>query len=150
MLTKHSCGPNLLYDSAAKHEEEECEWHSAYMANDIKAGDQLTINYNYMLWDRSRTMVKDAFNCGAINCTGTMKGFKFLSTAAQEERMAMSWRHVSLALSRDERKHCSQGSVLSSHVRENLKKHHVEFVSDTDDSSRSSSVSLDGCSLNLD
>jgi hypothetical protein len=137
MLVKHSCDPNLVYDNAAKHEDEDWEWHSAYAAKNIKKGDQLTIDFNCMLWDRSKSFVKDECDCGSVKCAGTSKGFKYLPHDAQEERMRMSWRRCGIN-SFDMSKQ-SLGFALSSHIRECWRKSYRDLSSDTDDSSLSSS-----------
>jgi hypothetical protein len=143
MLVKHSCDPNLVYDNGSKHEKEELEWHSTYAAKDIKAGDQLTIDFNCMLWDRSLSVGDGGCYCGSVHCTGTMKGFKFLSRDAQDERIRMSWRRVPVAINfRSESKSGPQGSALSPHVRENLRKQDVDLVSNSGDST----CSLSSCS----
>jgi hypothetical protein len=147
MLMKHSCDPNLVYDNASKHEEEDWEWHSAYAAKDIKAGDQLTIDFNCMFWDRSSSVVKGGCDRGSVHCTGTMRGFRFLSREAQEARIHMTWRRVSAATNfLSESKSAPLGSALSPHVRENLRKQDVELVSDSEDSTCSVSVCSDDAS----
>eukprot|EP00978_Attheya_sp_CCMP212_P020753 scaffold59827_cov51-Attheya_sp.AAC.5 len=98
LLASHSCEPNIVYD----FNDEEEQWRTVYAAKEIKAGDMLTTDLNTMRWDRSiyDYLGTGECHCGASKCTGTTKGFKFLSPKDQEERKTMSWLHKTPPLTR--------------------------------------------------
>jgi hypothetical protein len=149
LLTAHSCEPNLVYDD----EDEGEDWHSAYAARDIKAGERLTIDYNSILWDRSDCSNKeeiDQCHCGAAKCTGTRKGFKFLPQEAKEERKLMSWNRLSPPYKGENGK-VTPGDALSPHVRVcwredvNLRDYAPDTGSSSESSSSDESSDEDGC-----
>jgi len=115
-LTAHSCEPNIYY----KHKEEGNDWRSAFAAKDIKKGDQLSVDFNSAVWDRSEYCNEKGMNmchCESQKCTGTMNGFKFLSSTDQNERQVMSRRRVPPPY-HGEAKVVKLGMALSPHVRE--------------------------------
>jgi len=147
MLAEHSCDPNVVHDDSDDESdydsEDEGYWCSAAAAKDIKAGEQITLDYNCMMWDRTEGgNNQGACKCGAEHCTGTVQGFKFLPRAAQEERKAMSWLRVPIKHDKVPR-----GDALSKHVRAMWRKdpeqqaNAPESGSDDDSSSSSSSSS---------
>lgn len=129
-LTTHSCEPNLIYRHTQSEEDE--DWRCTFAAKEIKKGDRLTVDVNCNIWDRSDCKAVDKCNCGATTCTGTMKGFKFLTNKAQEERKIMSWRRESPPYSGQEK----LGMALSLRIRDQL-----GLVSSSNSSSSSSSSS---------
>ena len=144
LLTQHSCDPNVVIDKDDDNEDydsdEELYWCEMYAVKDIKAGDPLTTDFNCLLWDRTESDGSlDACKCRAEKCAGTVRGFKFLSREAQEERKAMSWKHAS----HGGKKKVTPGEALSAHVRAMWRKdpeqHENAPESDSDDDSSSSS-----------
>jgi len=78
LLVSHSCVPNLTYNDL--HEDEDDEWQGAYATRTIKSGEELTTDFNSVLWDRSSSSGANACDCGTSNCVGTKAGFKVTST----------------------------------------------------------------------
>jgi len=120
LLTTHSCDPNVMYHHKTSMEDE--DWRVAFAAKDIKAGDQLSVDFNSNVWDRSSSNNSDldTCNCEASNCTGTKKGFKFLSCEAQEERKKLSWRRVPPP-NNGEIEVTKHSRALSLHVRDQIR-----------------------------
>lgn len=54
LLTRHSCEPNMAYDDDEDTDDESNDdgfWRSACAVKHIKEGEELTVDYNTMLWD---------------------------------------------------------------------------------------------------
>ena len=143
LLTTHSCDPNLVYNDEDSDEEE--DWRSSYAAKNIKAGDPLTVDFNTMLWDRTEFKSEDddmSCHCGAAACTGTVKGFKFLTPEEQQARKLMTWKRVPPPYEGVASK-VTPGLALAAHVREkwqtdpNAKVEAPEMDSSSDSSSSS-------------
>ena len=105
LLTQHSCDPNMKYEQTKQAEKD--NWQTSYAARPIAKGEQLTVDYNSMLWDRSAGVKIATCSCKTDNCAGTVKGFRFLSNIKQKQR----W------VQRD------NGRNLSPHVRQECKKY---------------------------
>jgi hypothetical protein len=68
----HSCSPNAYVD-----------WKGVFLRalRDIQAGEELTCNYQTTDWELHEKFV---CTCGAPNCYGDIKGFKYLSPEQQQ------------------------------------------------------------------
>ena len=75
-LTNHSCDANQIYD-----EENSC----TVAIKPISVGDELTTNYNCANWDENSNLLPFNCDCGAANCQGVVRGFKYLATEEQEK-----------------------------------------------------------------
>jgi SET domain-containing protein len=77
--TNHSCDPNT--NCVSTDDNDPCPYECVAL-KDIKAGDELTANYNGFYYD-----VKDPFdcNCGSDKCYGRIAGFKNLTVEQQKE-----------------------------------------------------------------
>ena len=69
----HSCAPNTFVD-----------WNGVFLRalRNIDAGEELTCNYLTTDWELHEKFVCD---CGAPNCYGEIKGFKYLSPQQQRQ-----------------------------------------------------------------
>lgn len=69
----HSCAPNTYVD-----------WKGVFLRalRDLAAGEELTCNYLTTDWDLHEKFV---CTCGAPNCFGEIKGFRYLSLEQQRE-----------------------------------------------------------------
>ena len=144
LLTTHSCEPNLVYNDEDSDEED--DWRRSFAARNIKSGEKLTIDLNTMLWDRTEFDSDDDMSCqcGAANCTSTVKGFKFLTPEEQEARKFMSWKRVPPPYVNETSK-VTPGLALAAHVRERWRADPWTKVKapETDSSSEGSSSSDD-------
>jgi len=112
LFTAHSCEPNLVYND--KSEDEDDDWRGAYAARPIQEGEELMVDFNTLLWDRTYEVLGDGVcTCGAKNCRGIVKGFKFLSTESKEELKNMTWKRTSST----KVKGFTPGEALTPHVR---------------------------------
>lgn len=139
LLVEHSCDPNLAYNDIDEYEDD--NWRGAYAVKEIKEGDKLTIDFNSVYWDRSECEKADVCSCNAANCTGTKKGFKYLSSEAKEMRKLMTWKRVGPPYEgeRDkDKKHL--GLALTPHVRVCWRRD-AELKHDAPDTGSSSSSS---------
>lgn len=112
LFTVHSCDPNLVYDD----DDEGEQWCNAYAARDIRANEQITVDYNCLHWDRSADRTAGGCSCGAAKCAGTNMGFKFLSEECREERKLMSWKRIPPPYEGEDEK-VVPGEALFPHVR---------------------------------
>ncbi len=101
-LCEHSCDPNIVYKQTKQTEQN--NWQYAFAARDISKGEILKTDYNSFCWDRSGLKIVTC-DCGSQGCTGTVKGFKFLSNIQQKKKIV----------------DCDNGRWLSPHVREEYK-----------------------------
>lgn len=124
MFAQHSCNPNLVYQKQLAANEDE-DWHATYATRTIYKGEVLTIDMNTLLWDRTawEGIGDGVCNCGAQNCKGTIKGFRFLSPQVQEEMSSWSWQRVPLPHHKGGGKHSRVGEALSPHVQACWKRH---------------------------
>jgi hypothetical protein len=138
MLTKHSCDPNLVYND--KDEDEDDDWRAAYATRPIHKGEQLSVDMNTILWDRTDwSKVGDGrCRCGAPTCRGTVKGFKYLSFADQEALKMMDWRRNFPPHDMAGKKRFTPGEALVPHVRVSWREHN-ELAPDSASSDSSSS-----------
>lgn len=145
LLTQHSCEPNIVYDfddEESYGSQDEGYWVGVYASKDIKAGDELTVDYNCLVWDHTESNKNlNSCKCGAENCTGTVCGFKYLLPELKEERKALSWLRT--ATPHDVNDKMCPGEALSRHVRAMWRQdpEHGSTAppeSDSDDSSSSS------------
>ena len=69
----HSCAPNTFVD-----------WEGVFLRarRDIQPGEELTCNYLTTDWEIHEKFV---CSCGAPNCYGEIRGFKYLSPKQQRE-----------------------------------------------------------------
>ncbi len=69
----HSCAPNTYVD-----------WKGVFLRalRDLEAGEELTCNYLTTDWELHEKFV---CTCGAPNCYGEVKGFKYLSAKQQRD-----------------------------------------------------------------
>lgn len=69
----HSCAPNTYVD-----------WRGVFLRalRDIETGEELTCNYLTTDWELHETFV---CTCGAPNCYGELRGFKYLRPEQQRE-----------------------------------------------------------------
>ncbi|MBM3607746.1 MAG: SET domain-containing protein-lysine N-methyltransferase [Alphaproteobacteria bacterium] len=68
----HACTPNVRIDTAKRE---------MVAARDIAAGEELNFNYNTTEWSMTSSFV---CGCGAANCAGEIRGFKYLTGAQRE------------------------------------------------------------------
>lgn len=122
LFTQHSCDPALVYND--RNEDEDDDWRGTYAARSIQRGELLTVDFNSILWDRTdwEGLGDGVCTCGAINCRGTVKGFRFLPEEVQEEMKNLSWqRHPPPHAGA--KKKVSPGEALSPHVRVSWRAH---------------------------
>jgi SET domain len=116
LFTQHSCDPNMVYSDIL--EDEDADWHGTYATRAIQKGELLTVDLNTILWDRTEWegLGDGICTCGAKNCRGFVKGFRFLSAEEQEELKSFSWKrspppHVS------KKERFTPGEAMTPHVR---------------------------------
>lgn len=128
LLTHHSCHPNLVY--RYKQEEAGDNWRKAYACRDIQKGDQLFVDFNSHLFDRTTDTNGNSTNsetkendfqchCGAANCRGIVKGFRHLVPTVQDELKSLSWLRQNID---DDDGSSAQkvGRALSPYIRKQL------------------------------
>jgi len=144
LFTTHSCDPNLVYND--KDEDEDDDWRGAYAARPIRKGEQLSVDFNTIFWDRTewQGLGDGVCTCGSKKCRGTVKGFQFLSREDQEELKNLNWKRDDPPHDKSSRR-VTPGEALVPHVRASWRKHRdttpgsVPTSSSSDESSSSSS-----------
>lgn len=117
LFTTHSCEPNVVYND--KKEDEDDDWRGAYASRPILKGEQLSVDFNTLLWDRTEWegLGEGTCTCGASKCRGTVKGFRFLSPEDQQELVELSWNRAPPPHARKGKKRVTPGEALVPHVR---------------------------------
>ena len=116
MLARHSCSPNIRYKQSRNTDR--MRWQHAYAASGISKGEDLTIDFNNLFWDRPNIKIATC-SCKSDNCAGILKGFKHLSPIQQKKRWVST----------------DNGRYLSPFIREQCRKkdsYYHEFVCDYD------------------
>ncbi|EDO30436.1 predicted protein [Nematostella vectensis] len=93
--TNHSCDPNAEFVFKPRNgitvpKGKELSWYLV-ARREIKQGEEVTFDYTLTEYD-----MNDPFECkcGADDCLGTVRGFKYLNNKQQQERLA----HISPAI----------------------------------------------------
>jgi len=89
MLTSHSSKPNVVYDDCEDDADADGDgyWKIVYATRNIKAGEELTVDYNSLLWDRPSQVCKKSAE--KSKC-----GLTFLPQEAPEEPTLVPKHHV--------------------------------------------------------
>jgi len=96
----HSCNPNIMPKDTDPLDVENPIGHFDNIAlKDIKAGDELTCDYNNYEWDF------DGFTCtcGAKNCCGEARGFKYLPEEVQKQKLPFTNDNVKFNFAREKK-----------------------------------------------
>jgi len=115
LLTHHSCDPNIVYHY--EQEEDEDNWRSGYACRNIKKGDQLFVDFNCCMWDRSIAEEElDLQNClcGSTNCRKIAQGYRHLGPEDREALLALNRQRLPAT----EKK---RGQALAPFIRKQLK-----------------------------
>lgn len=138
LFARHSCNPNMIYSD--KLEDEEDDWRGTYAARPIQKGELLTVDFNTIFWDRTewKGLGDGTCTCGANQCRGMVKGFKFLSAEEQEELKSLSWKR-SPPPHETKMKTFTPGEAMTPHVRVCWRQH----MGDTPDALATCSSSSD-------
>lgn len=127
LLTKHSCSPNLVYDKD-KHGEK-FNWQAAFAARDICEGEELTVNFNTLLWDRAGIKIATC-SCKSDICAGTSKGFRYLSVIKQKKLWLNGGRHFSPLV----REHCKRYDSYHDNEADDHEENSMDDLISLDDS----------------
>lgn len=121
----HSCSPNCYYKDS-----------SLVALRGINVGEELTFDYNTLVWDEisyhGELKVDESFTCccGSPKCVETVKGFRYLNSEDRAMRMPYISQYIEVKICQERRQfeqaHKAAQKVNNEHLKKYLRLNLVE------------------------